>query len=85
MLDLTNKQISVRAICYTKRVGVCYPVKSPRYPQSMILEANMPMEEIDEAIVHLAAGIRIAKDPQRKQALMTLIDALLDAKSEKQK
>jgi hypothetical protein len=49
----------------------------------MILEANMPEEEIDEAISHLSAGIRIAIDPNRKQALMTLVDALLDAKLEK--
>ena len=32
----------------------------------MILEANMPEEEIEEAISHLSAGISIAVDPNRK-------------------
>ena len=80
MRDLTNIPNPVQVICYTKRVGVAYPVRASRYPRSMIL---MPEEEIDEAITHLSAGIRIAIDPNRKQALMTLVDALLDAKLEK--
>ena len=83
MHDLTKNANPVRSIWYTKRVGVAYPVRASRYPRSMILEANMPEEEIDEAITHLSAGIRIAIDPNRKQALMTLVDALLDAKLEK--
>ena len=44
----------------------------------------MPEDEIDEAIGHLSAGIKIAKDEFRKQALLDLVDALLDAKLEKQ-
>lgn len=83
MRDLTNIPNPVQVICYTKRVGVAYTVRASRYPRSMILEANMPEEEIDEAITHLSAGIRIAIDSNRKQALMTLVDALLDAKLEK--
>jgi hypothetical protein len=50
----------------------------------MILTANMPEDEIDEAIGHLSAGIKIAKDEIRKKALLDLVDALLDAKLDKQ-
>lgn len=50
----------------------------------MILTANMLEDEIDEAIGHLSAGIKIAKDEIRKKALLDLVDALLDAKLDKQ-
>jgi hypothetical protein len=50
----------------------------------MILTANMPVEEIDEAIGYLSEGIRIAIDETRRKALMDLVDALLDAKLDKQ-
>ena len=83
MHDLTKNANPVHSIWYTKRVGVAYPVRASRYPRSMILEANMPEEEIDEAITHLSAGIRIAIDTNLKQALLTLVDSLLDAKLEK--
>ena len=50
----------------------------------MILTTNMPDDEIDEAIHHLSEGIRHARDEVRKKALFDLVDALLDAKLEKQ-
>lgn len=50
----------------------------------MLLTANMGEEEIDEAIGHLSEGIRHAIDDNRRKALMDLVDALLDAKLEKQ-
>jgi len=50
----------------------------------MILTHDMPEDEIDEAIGHLSEGIRIAKDEVRKKALLDLVDALLDAKLDKQ-
>ena len=53
------------------------------YPIQMILEANMKVEEIDEALKHLSDVIRVARDDQRKKALLDLADALLDAKIEK--
>ena len=43
----------------------------------------MPEEEINEAIGYLSDGIRVAINQERKQALLDLIDALLDAKLEK--
>ena len=46
----------------------------------MILTANMPEDEIDEAIGYLSAGIKMAIDESRKKALLDLVDALLDAK-----
>lgn len=49
----------------------------------MILTANMPEEEINEAIGYLSDGIRVAINQKRKQALLDLVDALLDAKLEK--
>lgn len=54
-----------------------------QYPIQMILEANMKVEEIDEALKHLSDVIRVARDDQRKKALLDLADALLDAKIEK--
>lgn len=50
----------------------------------MILTANMPEEEINEAIGYLSDGIRVAIDETRRKALMDLVDALLDAKLDKQ-
>ena len=44
----------------------------------------MPESEIDEAIGYLSDGVKIAIDNQRRKALLDLIDALLDAKLEKQ-
>lgn len=44
----------------------------------------MPVEEIDKAIGYLSEGIRIAIDETRRKALMDLVDALLDAKLDKQ-
>jgi hypothetical protein len=79
-LDLTNR---VPSACYTKRVGVCYAVTPEAYYCSMILTANMPEEEIDEAIGYLSDGIRVAISQERKKALLDLVDALLDAKLEK--
>lgn len=85
--DLTNPVV---ASCYNSIVGVAHSQGQPTtitlslaYSATMILEANMPDEEIDEAIGHLSAGIREAIDDKRKQALMSLVDALLDAKLEK--
>lgn len=85
--DLTNR---VARSCYNSIVGVAHSQGQPTtitlslaYSVSMILEANMPDEEINEAIGHLSDGIRKAIDENRKQALMTLVDALLDAKLEK--
>ena len=73
-------------MCYTKRVGVRYiqRQKSNLYAEGMILTHDMPEDEIDEAIGHLSEGIRIAKDEVRKKALLDLVDALLDAKLDKQ-
>lgn len=51
----------------------------------MILEANMPSEQIDEALKHISESIRTARNVNRKAALYELIDALLDAKLEKEK
>jgi hypothetical protein len=85
--DLTNPVV---ASCYNSIVGVAHSKSQPTtitfslaYSATMILEANMPDEEIDEAIGHLSDGIRHAIDESRKQALLSLIDALLDAKLEK--
>ena len=50
----------------------------------MILESNMPIEQIDEALKHLSQSIQIARNVNRKAALYELVDALLDAKLEKQ-
>ena len=50
----------------------------------MILEADMPSEQIDEALKHLSESIRNARNVNRKAALYELVDALLDAKLEKQ-
>ena len=49
----------------------------------MILEANMPIEQIDEALAHISGSIRNARNINRKAALLELADALLDAKLEK--
>ena len=85
--DLTNPVV---ASCYNSIVGVAHSQNqqttitlSLAYSLVMILEANMPEEEINEAIGHLSDGIRKAIDENRKQALMSLVDALLDAKLEK--
>jgi hypothetical protein len=85
--DLTNPVVTS---CYNSIVGVAHSQSQPTtitfslaYSLTMILEANMPEEEINEAIGHLSEGIRKAIDENRKQALMSLVDALLDAKLEK--
>ena len=85
--DLTN---NVRSACYTHSVGDSGElqgqrnfVKSYGYPSKMILEANMPNEQIDEALKHISESIRTARNINRKAALYELIDALLDAKLEK--
>ena len=49
----------------------------------MILEANMSIAEIDEALKHLSEVLHGARDDKRKKALLELVDALLDAKIEK--
>lgn len=49
----------------------------------MILEADMDIEQIDEALKHLSETIRASISMQRRNALMDLVDALLDAKLEK--
>jgi hypothetical protein len=54
-----------------------------RYPSQMILEANMSVAEIDEALKHLSEVLHGARDDKRKKALLELVDALLDAKIEK--
>ena len=79
-LDLTNR---VHSAWYTNRVGVCYAVSRKAYYDPMILTANMPEEEIDEAIGYLSDGIRVAISQERKKALLDLVDALLDAKLDK--
>lgn len=43
----------------------------------------MPDEQIDEALKHLSESIRVARNINRKMALLDLVDALLDAKLEK--
>ena len=87
-LDLTK---NVHSACYTDSVGDSRNakgqrrlVKSQGYPFKMILEANMPLEQIDEALKHLSDSIRHARNVNRKAALYELVDALLDAKLEKQ-
>lgn len=86
--DLTSL---VTFVCYTDSVGDSSNVtgqrnlvKSNGYPSKMILEANMPTEQIDEALKHLSETIRHARNVNRKAALYELVDALLDAKLEKQ-
>jgi hypothetical protein len=85
--DLTNRVAhawynSIVGVAHSQSASTTLALSLP-YSVSMILEANMSEEEIDEAIGHLSAGIRQAIDQNRKQALMSLIDALLDAKLEK--
>lgn len=87
--NLTNY---VRCEWYTHSVGDSgelpgqrYFVKSSGYSRKMILEANMPSEQIDEALKHISESIRTARNVNRKAALYELIDALLDAKLEKEK
>ena len=79
MLDLTNH---VHSICYTKRVGVEYPLtplsQSSKYPDDMQIHDETD-EEINEALAHLVDGVRHAGD-FRKQHLLDLIDQMLDAK-----
>jgi hypothetical protein len=58
-------------------------IASSRYPSQMILEANMTVAEIDEALKHLSEVLHGARDDKRKKALLELVDALLDAKIEK--
>ena len=58
-------------------------IASSRYPSQMILEANMTVAEIDEALKHLSKVLHGARDDKRKKALLELVDALLDAKIEK--
>lgn len=58
-------------------------VISPEYPLQMILEANMSISDIDEALKHLSEVLHGARDDKRKKALLDLVDALLDAKIEK--
>ena len=88
LLDLTK---NVHSACYTDSVGDSSNatsqrklVKSQGYPIKMILEADMPSEQIDEALKHLSESIRHARNVNRKAALYELVDALLDAKLEKQ-
>lgn len=84
-LDLTSH---VRVSCYTFSVGArCHKgfVKSSPILMPMILEANMPLEQIDEALTHISGSIRNARNINRKAALLELADALLDAKLEKEK
>lgn len=78
-------------MCYTDSVGDSSNdskptefVSSLAYPYKMILEANMPLEQIDEALKHISDSIRNARNVNRKAALYELADALLDAKLEKQ-
>lgn len=91
MLLLGNLTSRVTILCYTDSVGESSDdtgqrnlVKSKGYPSKMILEANMPTEQIDEALKHLSESIRNARNVNRKAALYELVDALLDAKLEKQ-
>ena len=86
--DLTSR---VTIVCYTDSVGDSSNdigqrelVKFKGYPNKMILEANMPTEQIDEALTHLSESIRNARNVNRKAALYELVDALLDAKLEQQ-
>ena len=58
-------------------------VISFQYPMQMILEANMSIADIDEALKHLSEVLHGARDDKRKKALLDLVDALLDAKIEK--
>lgn len=92
MLLLHNLTSRVQVSCYTVSVGdSCndtgqrLKVKFIGYPNKMILEANMPTEQIDEALKHLSESIRNARNINRKAALYELVDALLDAKLEKAK
>ena len=91
MLILPDLTTYVRSSCYTDSVGDSSNVtgqrnlvKSQGYPYKMILEANMPTEQIDEALKHLSESIRHARNVNRKAALYELVDALLDAKLEQQ-
>lgn len=58
-------------------------VQEQLYPFGMILEADMDIEQIDEALHHLSESIRISISEARRNALLDLVDALLDAKLEK--
>lgn len=84
LLNLTSR---VRVSCYTFSVGArcnsAIIVKSSSTMSPMILEADMPLEQIDEALKHLSESIRVARNINRKMALLDLVDALLDAKLEK--
>ena len=86
-LDLTR---NVRTHCYTHSADeggnhTSNPilVHSGFYSCPMILEADMDIEQIDEALKHLSETIRASISMQRRNALMDLVDALLDAKLEK--
>ena len=85
--DLTR---NVRSCCYTHSAGDggkhrqdANLVASEFYSCPMILEADMDIEQIDEALMHLSETIRASISEQRRNALMDLVDALLDAKLEK--
>lgn len=85
--DLTR---NVRSHCYTHSAGeggnhTSNPilVDFRFYSCPMILEADMDIEQIDEALMHLSETIRSSISEQRRNALMDLVDALLDAKLEK--